>query len=136
MADVTGPIPTLAGALHIVPKDMKCDDHPDRPAYRRVQGETDSMGAELHDLCEQCFNEHKAAVAAHAEEAATGCCDWCKSHATTLRDHRDFEEGSSGPVYQVCRPCRDKESAACQAELDENERDDDHRYYSDFCDDD
>jgi hypothetical protein len=52
MADVTGPISTLPGSSHHdVPDGMMCDDHPDRPAVTRLQGETDSFGSEMHDLC-------------------------------------------------------------------------------------
>jgi len=54
----------------------------------------------------------------HEVEARVGVCDWCKTEQTTLRDHRDFEEGMSGPVYRVCSPCRIKESASLREELD------------------
>ena len=40
MADVTGPISTLSGAHHPVPNGQMCDDHEDRPAIARIQGET------------------------------------------------------------------------------------------------
>jgi hypothetical protein len=47
MGEVTGPISTLPGHSHQVPDGTVCDDHPDRPAVARIQGETDSFGAEL-----------------------------------------------------------------------------------------
>ena len=50
MAEVTGPISTLPGARHALPAGTMCDEHPDRPAVARVQGETDSFGCELNDL--------------------------------------------------------------------------------------
>jgi hypothetical protein len=53
MADVTGPISTLPGAVHRVPEGATCDEHPDRPAVLRVQGETDSFGSETIDYCQE-----------------------------------------------------------------------------------
>lgn len=45
MGDVTGPISTLPGHRHKLPSGATCDDHPDRPAVARIQGETDSFKA-------------------------------------------------------------------------------------------
>jgi hypothetical protein len=116
MADVTGPIRTLPGSRHPVPAGATCDEHPHQPAVGRIQGETDSFGAELLDLCQECLD----AIAPAA--GMSGCCDWCHQDAQDLRHHRDFEEGSCGPVYRVCGACRRKESeylAAEAAEWDE-----------------
>lgn len=121
MADVTGPISTLPGAVHNVPTGMVCDDHSDRPAYRRVQGETDSMGSEMHDMCEECFTKYQADI---AEADTSGCCEWCKTHKPKLRDRRDFEEGSCGPVYQVCDDCIKAEYARLARDIA-----DDDSYY-------
>lgn len=115
MADVTGPIHTLPGARHAVPPGIMCDDHPNRPAVARIQGETDSFGAEMIDCCAEC----RDAIAAQFKAPREGWCDWCKSFAKGIRDHRDFEEGRSGPVYQVCAGCRDKEAQRIEAELDD-----------------
>ena len=54
MSDVTGPISTLPGCERAVDPGTMCDEHPDRPAVARVQGETDSFGSEQHDLCAEC----------------------------------------------------------------------------------
>jgi len=105
MTDVTGPIQTLPGTGHAVPPGTMCDDHPDRPAVARIQGETDSFGAELIDCCAECRDALRAAIRAPQR----GWCDWCKTMAEGIRDHRDFEEGSSGPVYSVCAGCRTRE---------------------------
>lgn len=119
MADVTGPISTLPGARYTVPEGTMCDDHPDRPAYKRVQGETDSFGSEMHDLCKECCD----ALAKHRAEADTsGQCDWCKQHKPALRKRRDFEEGSAGPVYDVCDACIKAENDRLQDEIDEDDR--------------
>ena len=117
MADVTGPISSLPGSHHETPGGTMCDDHPDRPAVRRVQGETDSFGSEMHDMCQECYDEHKAEREKYRAEAATGTCDWCKSHATDLRPRRDWEEGSCGRVYDVCGACVKREMDALEEEL-------------------
>lgn len=125
MSDATGPILTLPGSRHATPDGATCDHHPDRPAVWRVQGETDSFGSEMHDLCQECLDEW----AKHAAEGQCGVCDWCKSEAKDLRPRRDFEEGMSGPVYQVCGPCVRKENQRLQGELDEYDYDDDGGWY-------
>ncbi len=117
MSAVTGPISTLPGAIFRAPEGARCDDHPERPAAGRLQGETDSMGSEMHDLCQQCLDEARAA----APRYTTGCCDWCSVKCVDLRNHRDWDEGSSGRVYRVCGACLAKESEELQAELDDRD---------------
>jgi hypothetical protein len=120
MSDVTGPISSLPGSTHAAAG--MCDDHPDRPAVARVQGETDSFGSEMHDLCAECLADHRK----HAAEARCGTCDWCKSAATDLRARRDSDEGMYGRVYAVC--------GACVKRQNERNREELQRYY-DACDD-
>lgn len=110
MAHVSGPCSTLPGSHHSVAAGMLCDNHDGRLATHRVQGETDSFGAEYADYCDACYAQHKLDLAAYAAEQATGCCDWCKSYATDLRNKRDWEEGSYGPVYRVCGACVKRQS--------------------------
>ena len=107
MADVTGPVSTLPGQRKAAPAGMMCDDHPDRSAYRRVQGETDSFGAEFLDLCKECCDE----IAAYEREEfeKEKYCEWCGKMKTHVRIHRDFEEGLAGRLYDVCMDCRRKE---------------------------
>ncbi|WP_024516969.1 hypothetical protein [Bradyrhizobium sp. Tv2a-2] len=120
MADVTGPISTLAGAMHGVPDGQMCDRHPDRPAIARVQGETDSFGCEMHDMCKECLDDHRAYKnSPEAAERRKGKCEWCKNDATDLRDARDFEEGLSGRVYRVCGACINRQQDELRAELDD-----------------
>src|SRR5688572_6182315 len=95
MADVTGPTSTLPGASHPFPAGTMCDRHEDRPAVARIQGETDSFGSELNDMCRQCLDEHRE----HAKQRRSGNCSWCKQHAEDLRPTRDYDEGMAGPVY-------------------------------------
>lgn len=126
MADVTGQISTMPGARHALPAGAKCDDHPDRDAVARVQGETDSMGSEMNDLCAECL----AAEREFAAEDRCGRCDWCKSEATDLASACDYDEGTCGPVYAVCGKCRQKQQAALEEELAQS--DDDYVYEDEF----
>lgn len=127
MADVTGPISSLPGAFHAVPKEMKCDEHPNYTAYYRVQGETDSFGCEMIDMCAICYTKHQKEK---KEADHSGFCDWCKCGSSYVRPRRDFEEGSCGRVYMVCTPCIDKENKALNEEINnfESDYDDDFGY--------
>lgn len=137
MADVTGPISTLAGTTRDVPEGMMCDNHPDQPAVVRVQGETDSFGCEMEDICQQCIDERRAyrcSEAGQAEELEwrTGACEWCKKHSTDLSDTRDYEEGMNGRVYRVCGACIKRVNDEAQADLDSyGDYDDDYDDYDD-----
>lgn len=103
MADVTGPISTLPGTVRDPPHGTQCDNHPKKRATHRIQGETDSFGCEMYDLCDSCTAEFREEM--RSAEARTGECDWCGQEATDLRAKRDWEEGMCGPVYQVCGAC-------------------------------
>jgi hypothetical protein len=103
MGDITGPISTLPGTPHELPDGTTCEEHPERPAVARIQGETDSFGCELNDYCQECLDELRAYN--RSPEARTGTCDWCNQDAPDLRDKRDYEEGMNGPVYRVCGAC-------------------------------
>lgn len=118
MADVTGPISSLPGRTHATPKGMKCDEHPAKDAVIRLQGETDSFGCEMHDLCQECFDKHKEYLKSpEAEAHKHGQCEWCKNSATDLRDRRDFEEGMSGRIYRVCGACVKRENEELAREM-------------------
>jgi hypothetical protein len=92
MAEVTGPISTLPGAGHAFPDGTKCDQHPDRDAVARIQGETDSMGCEMHDMCEECAEEHRAYMRSpEAQEDRPTC-------ATGATTKRACAAGSIGSV--------------------------------------
>lgn len=122
MSDVTGPISSLPGTSHSVPKGMECDYHPGVPAVARIQGETDSFGCEMEDICQQCLDERRAyrcsdAGKAEALAERTGVCDWCKEAATDLRNARDYDEGMYGPVYRVCGGCIKRQNDEINEEL-------------------
>jgi len=106
MADVIGPSRYLPGQSLAVPKDMMCDDHPDRPATHRIVGETDSMGSELIDWCDECYNKYLEFK--NNPENNTGSCDHCHCSGVRLTPTRDPDEGSCGPVYDLCDGCRQR----------------------------
>jgi hypothetical protein len=134
MADVTGPVSTLPGSFHRVPDSAVCDQHPEFVATHRVQGETNSFGAEFCDMCDDCYQEHLAARRAAREQESF--CDYCKTSQVGCRPRRDYEEGMAGPVYNVCPSCCDRsnerlrqEMLAMQDEWDQDDYGDDDSSY-------
>lgn len=115
MAEVIGPCSTLPGRAHDLPDGTMCDHHSDRPAVARIQGETDSFGAELNDMCQECLDEYRKEM---AEADHSGTCEWCKQHKPKLSPRRDYEEGMHGRVYEVCDDCIKRVNEDAQAELD------------------
>lgn len=128
MADVTGPISTLPGTRHSVKPGTMCDEHPDVPAVAAMQGETDSFGSEIHHCCAACV---EAWNKAEEEADHSGTCDWCKKHVDHVQPHRDYTEGSYGPVYAVCKACIKKENENILRELREDEDAEEASYRSD-----
>lgn len=114
MGDVTGPISTLPGSSHDFPDGAVCDDHPARPAVARIQGETDSFGSEMWDMCEQCREEYRTKM---RDADTSGVCDWCGEHKPKLRPRRDYEEGLCGRVYDVCPDCIQRVNDDAEKEL-------------------
>lgn len=119
MADViSGGVSSLPGHKWPLPEGAKCDNHPDRPAVARRQGETDSMGCELNDLCAEC----DAAVVAYQNTPRNGYCEVHNGEGEDIRPRRDIDEGMSGRLYMTCKSCRKKEDKALAEELVEYER--------------
>jgi hypothetical protein len=83
-----------------------CDEG--NPAVIAEQGETDSFGYEVNYLCQSCVDK--------PSEPWTGRCDYCKKGPFPLQHTRDYDEGMSGPVYQVCATCK---AAQDQRDIDE-----------------
>lgn len=92
----------------------KCEDC-DKPATYKMQGETDSFGAEYFYYCD----EHLEKALDDLNKADTsGCCEWCHKHSEKLRPMRDIDEGSNGPVYNVCSACIKRQNDQIDEELD------------------
>jgi protein-arginine kinase activator protein McsA len=87
----------------------------EKPATVRLCTESDSFGDELTPMCDNCLKEYQS------QPPLEGYCDWCKKTAV-LSPMRDIDEGSHGPVYQVCQPCRNDYNAALDEEFDELDR--------------
>lgn len=100
MSHVSGPTSGLPGRRCAVPEGTPCDEHADRLAVTRIQGETDSFGAEYIDCCQECADRIVA-----EERERGGRCDWCKQTKPRLSNRRDIDEGTCGPVYRVCDDC-------------------------------
>jgi len=85
------------------------------PATYRIQGETDSFGCEYIYLCDGCKKIMDTPDPDTVPESTI--CDWCKKEVTVWSHMRDFDEGTSGPVYHVCSACRAKENRRAEEEL-------------------
>ena len=92
-----------------------CEEGPEVPATTIIQGETDSFGYETLALCDACNNKLLT------EKQDLGTCDHCKKAPATMHT-RDPDEGSSGPVYVICRECNGKMMRALNEEAERYER--------------
>lgn len=99
-------------------EDYECDS----PATVRIQGETDSFGAEYSHHCAACAALVSELAEYQQEQTAEELCDcdWCRREVPRkeLRHTRDIDEGSNGPVYEVCSACRKKQAEQIQEQLD------------------
>ena len=112
-----GPVSSMPGSSHPFPTGSKCDTHEDRLAVARVQGETDSMGCEYLLACQECVDGFRKF---DEEEFNTPrYCDWHRGEGLGVRPTRDYDEGSAGPLYNVCSECRNKRDEAAREELEE-----------------
>ena len=124
-----GPVSTMPGSRTLIAAGViHCDDHADRWAQYRVQGETDSFGCEYLHLCASCADAMRIA----SLEPKDGYCEWHKGEGLNLRPFRDIDEGMAGPVYMTCQSCRDKVHLAAAEEMDARGSDG----YDDYFDDD
>lgn len=101
------------------------------PAVGRICVEADSFGAEWVHYCK----EHLAEAEAKAEEPIIGDCDWCKAVDVEVFPTRDTDEGSYGPVYDVCKCCRQKQAKLDMEEMEQySEMEDDSELYENLDD--
>jgi hypothetical protein len=68
----------------------------------------------MHDLCDDC-----AADVQLGQVNTAGQCDWCQAEAPSRVPARDYDEGLSGRVYQVCVACRERQQQRLAAENDD-----------------
>ena len=78
-----------------------CENHADRKATWRLQGETDSFGAEYDYYCDEC----RSNMSKQENFWYEGTCDRC-GQDKPLYPYRDPDEGFHGPVYSACKECR------------------------------
>lgn len=119
----------LPGNKYKPDHDSFCDSegHEGIVAVCKIQGETDSFGAEYMHMCQACYDEHKDAP----DPMTNGDCEWCKKESNNLKPTRDYDEGSNGPVYYVCQHCRFKQNQEALEELNymrQREEEEDNRY--------
>lgn len=109
----SGPVTSMPGSTHSVPLGAMCDRHVTVPAVKRVQGETDSFGCEYILACDRCAADLRRLALA----PRSGVCDWCGQAADDLRKRRDYDEGMSGRLYDVCGKCAARDNEQWAAEL-------------------
>lgn len=115
-----GRVSSMPGSSHSLPEGTMCDDHPDRPAVKRIQGETDSFGCEYICMCQECADKHAAYRKELNGGDHIGSCS-CGNRDVPLFAKRDWEEGNSGPVYYKCRACVDAWNIREAKELEESQ---------------
>jgi hypothetical protein len=115
----SGPVSSMPGSSHSLPPGTMCDHegHEQRPAVKRIQGETDSFGCEYVCMCQECVDQHAEHKKQYAQEEHY--CDWHKGMGLDVRPRRDPDEGQAGPVYQVCEACRKKDIERTAREAEE-----------------
>ena len=96
-------------------------------AVLKIVGEVDSFGYETFCMCEKHADAYKKSLEDSSDEEQS--CDWCRKMSTTVDFYRDWEEGSNGPVYEVCESCRRK-NAATHDDFDDEFYDDDDDDYN------
>ena len=88
-----------------------------RPEWR-MQGETDSMGAEYSWWCDDHIQAVRDRIKASREEEHI--CDGCGTVAV-LRPSRCWEEGNNGPVYHWCPTCRENNRKSLEDSFSDDE---------------
>lgn len=81
-------------------------------AAKSVCTESDSFGDEFTSMCEKHVEEFANS------EPALEICEWCNVGPIEVHPIRDFEEGSHGPVYEVCNACIAKQNKLIAEEAD------------------
>lgn len=102
----------LPGDIRKLGKDSTacCERHEDRKATHQLCTESDSFGDEWTDVCDECITDSLEAP------AYVGVCEWCKTEDVELSPVRDTDEGTHGPLYDVCNPCKGKQADRDAAE--------------------
>jgi hypothetical protein len=108
MGRILGPNSYLPGRVLIPAKNTFCDEHHDVPAVKEIVGETDSWGSETEYQCQACFDKMQERLKQEQANPEPASCDSCGVMTTDRKPTRDFEEGTTGPVYYCCPSCRNK----------------------------
>lgn len=109
MAKTTGPVRTSPGFFMDPDAGAMCDEHPDRPSYRLLQGETTPTATHWNDWCEECFGKFDSLYNSLPTQRrkVKVHCDFCGLLSDTVERYRDPAENNCGPFYQACKVCRE-----------------------------
>lgn len=114
---------SLPGNIRKLESPEKCEaclyNDKDSTANLEVCTEADSFGSEWQPICQPCLDKHKSEL---HPDGTLGDCEWCRSVDVMVKPTRDYEEGSFGPVYDVCKQCRINQAKRAQEEFDSLEK--------------
>lgn len=101
----------ITGQKLKVKNDDICEniDHHDGEEVKAdvvIVGECDSFGYERFGMCQACYKEYLKEREENYDSEQH--CGWCHKSKKGVTEFRDWEEGSHGPVYEVCADCRAK----------------------------
>ncbi len=111
MAYTIGPSSYKPGDFIHPPREGDvCDFHSQVESVADIVGETDSMGSEVMQVCEECRERISHHVKEYQADNAIAAkyCEIHKGMGTDVRQFRDPEEGSHGRFYDTCKDCRKK----------------------------
>ena len=91
--DLPGKLP---GQELTLPTGQRCDNHPDRPAVKRVVEHATAIDCEGKDLCLDCIGNFDFGQ-------SHGSCDMCGMHRSLTAVHDPADD--SGDVYHWCNQC-------------------------------
>lgn len=116
----------LPGEIRTAHSDEVCEyeqHENDVPAVKALCTESDSFGDEWLPMCQACYEIQQS----KPEVPIISVCERCNTNNIEVKPRRDPEEGTSGPVYDMCNTCYNtmmsRFSEGC--EVPENERDGD-----------
>ena len=115
MSVVGGTKGYVSGQVIFTSEGKCCDNHPDKPATKRVVGEVDQYGYEASDFCDDCF-----AIYEKIKLGKDNVCDWCGCHSDHLRP-MTVTDNQDNTIDKVCDRCIAKQIHEAVGQMEEEE---------------
>lgn len=103
MSVVGGTQGYVSGQVIFVSKDVRCDNHPNVMATKRVVGDVDNFGYEASDFCDECFEIYSKMKDVQNKE-----CDWCGLSCNHFRPVSFVIDAKDVSIDKVCDTCLGK----------------------------